>query len=57
MSDMIVRNKQEIEAVLQKAEDTLETGESNFAGMTYEEGMLAFHNWLVGNCDENPFDV
>ncbi len=51
----IVRDSSDIEEIIQLAEDSLEKG-SEFAGMSYEEGILALYNWLVGHQDEPPLE-
>lgn len=55
MEDEIVRTQQEIDEVIDKANEGLDNG-SAYPGMNYEEGVKAMYDWLVGNIDETPFD-
>lgn len=50
----IVRSDEEINAVLNKAMEAEDTGQSKFFGMKYEEGIVAMHDWLVGDTDTDP---
>lgn len=52
----IVRTKEEIYDVLDKCIEQMEYGESIFHGMSYEEGVQAMYDWLVGNTDDNPME-
>lgn len=45
--------KEEINAASDWCRDTEETGESNYPGMTYEQGVLAALDWMQGY-GENP---
>lgn len=51
----IVRTENEINEVLNKAAEGRENG-SAFPGMSYEEGILCFSEWLFGETDYNPFE-
>ena len=51
----IVRTEQEIDQVLNKAADGQNFG-TIYPGMSYEEGILAFSQWLFGETNDNPFD-
>jgi hypothetical protein len=55
MERSIVRTEKEIDEVLEKAMDGKYSG-SRYPGMSYEEGIMAFADWLFGDDDEPPFD-
>lgn len=50
----VVRSEQEIDDVLNKASDGIEDG-SVYPGMSYEQGILAFAEWLFGDTEDVPF--
>ena len=52
---IIIREQAEIDEQLNKASETLDEG-SKFFGMSYEEGILAMFDWLVGNREDAPMD-
>jgi hypothetical protein len=54
-AERIVRRKQEIEGVLQWADDGIRTG-SHYRGLKYEEGLIDMYEWLTGIRDESPID-
>lgn len=47
----IVRTDEEIEAVYNRSYET------NYHGMTYEEGVRAMYEWLTGEREDPPFDM
>lgn len=47
----IVRTDEEIEAVYNRSYET------NYRGMTYEEGVRAMYEWLTGEREDPPFDM
>lgn len=47
----IVRTNEEIEAVYNRSYET------NYRGMTYEEGVRAMYEWLTGEREDPPFDM
>lgn len=51
----IKRSDAEIDRVLNKAADGIEEG-SIYPGMSYEQGIQAFADWLFGDTDDEPFD-
>lgn len=55
MNDKIVRSQEDINIVLDKAMEGIEEG-SVYPGMSYEEGIQAMYDWLVGNTDDTPFE-
>lgn len=48
------RNDEEIDAVLDKVAEITDQGGSRWPGMSYEEGVRAGINWLIGSDDESP---
>jgi len=50
-SIFIVREQKEIEKQLQEAED-----QSRYFGMSYEQGIIAMYEWLVGDTDNLPIE-
>lgn len=54
MLPTIVRNKKEIEAQLNLAEETKD--QSRYFGMSYEQGMIAMYEWLTGETDSLPIE-
>jgi hypothetical protein len=46
-------NKIEIDEQIREASDSIDDG-SNFPGMTYEEGVIAALDWVLGNREESP---
>lgn len=51
----IVRTDQEIDQVLNKAADGINEG-SAYPGMSYEDGIQAFADWLFGYTEDAPFE-
>lgn len=51
----IVRSDKEIDDVLNKAAEGIEDG-SVYPGMSYEQGIQAFADWLFGDTGDEPFD-
>jgi hypothetical protein len=51
----IIRSESEINELLDKVSEGRNHG-SKFAGMSYEDGIQAMYDWLVGNVDENPME-
>jgi len=50
-----MRTKEEINEQLDKAENALVSGEGYF-GMTYEAGVKAAIEWIMGDVDEKPIE-
>lgn len=50
----IVRTQDEIDELLNRASDARDQG-SKFPGMSIEDGILDFYDWLIGSTDENPY--
>lgn len=44
----------EIDEVLNRAADAEADGQSNWPGMTYEQGVQAGILWVTGQTDDNP---
>ena len=49
----IVRTQEEIDRVLSWTADASEFG-SRYPGMSYEDGIEAMYNWLVGLTEDAP---
>lgn len=48
------RSDEEIAELLNACDKQAEAGGSKFRGMTYEDGVRAAIDWLLGDSDENP---
>lgn len=53
MNMIIIRTNEEINSVLAACNENIESG-SKYSGMSYEEGIKAMYDWLIGNTDEYP---
>jgi len=51
----IARTQKEIDDQLQIAETAITEG-SHYPGMSYEEGIIYFFQWLVGEIEDKPFE-
>ncbi len=52
----LTRDEAEIDDVLNRCADADNTGQSQYPGMTYEQGIRAGVEWLLGIIEESPFD-
>ena len=50
----IVRSEEEISAMMEICITQISAGGSKWSGMTYEEGVRACLDWLIGDSDDNP---
>lgn len=50
----IKRVEAEIDEVLNACEDA-EINGSRFPGMSYEQGIIDFFRWLIGETDDHPY--
>jgi hypothetical protein len=50
------RTNEEIDDVLNRCNEKVDEGGSRFFGMTYEQGIVAGIDWLLGNTDDHPYD-
>lgn len=50
------RTEEEINELLNKCSEAEEEGASRYPGMTYEEGIHAAIDWMLGYNDDNPLD-
>lgn len=50
----VMRSLEEIESQLDEAIKQADTGESRFFGMSYEEGVAAALDWVLGHVSEAP---
>lgn len=66
METMIVRTLDEAATVVKRAEvasvidaasEQLGATNSAYPNRTYEDGIVAFFNWLIGNDDRHPYPV
>lgn len=46
----------EIENVIDDCQDIIDSGESKFRDLTYEQGALHALEWVVGNEEESPLE-
>lgn len=51
----IKRTQEEIDNVLNLADEGFDDG-TRYPGMSYEDGIKAFAEWLFGDTDDNPFE-
>ena len=51
-----VRTSEEVNSVIDAAAVMVERGRSKFPGMTYEEGVRAALDWILGNIDDHPME-
>lgn len=51
----IKRTADEIESVLETCDNAVSNG-SSYPGMSYEQGIMEFFMWLVGETDLHPFE-
>lgn len=49
----VKRTVEEIDGVLNKAVEAMDEG-TKWPGMSYEEGVRAGIDWILGNIDDNP---
>lgn len=52
----IVRNEQEIWDLLNQCADAEETGSSKYPGMSYEQGIKAAIEWIIGDINNHPIN-
>lgn len=52
----IVRTKAEVDKLIDTCIESESEGRSVYPGMTYEQGIRAGIEWLIGETDEYPFD-
>lgn len=54
MDAKIVRTEEEINKLLQWARELDSGHQSHYRGMTYEQGIIAMYEWLIGDSDDSP---
>lgn len=54
-SQKIVRTDDEVDTVIEECYNSEAEG-SKFPGMSYEQGVKAGIEWLVGDSDQNPME-
>jgi hypothetical protein len=52
----MIRSQSEIDHVLDRATQNTNDGESEYPGMTYEDGLIAMHGWLTDPEIGHPFE-
>jgi hypothetical protein len=52
----LVREQDEIDKVLNAAEEDINGGDRKFPGMSYEEGIVEFWRWLTQKDAGNPME-
>lgn len=52
----VMRIKEEIDNLLNKATEAVDAGKSKYNGMSYEEGIIAALDWVFGNTDDHPLE-
>lgn len=52
----IVRTEQEIWDLLNQCAEVEETGSSNYPGMSYEQGIKAAIEWIIGDINDHPIN-
>ena len=52
----IVRSEREIWDLLSQCAEVEETGASNYPGMSYEQGIKAAIEWIIGDVKDNPIN-
>lgn len=52
----IVRTEQEIRDLLNQCADAEETGGSKYPGMSYEQGIKAAIEWIIGDINDHPIN-
>ena len=50
-----MRTRKEVDAQLDKAQESIETGRG-YHGMSYEEGVRAALEWVMGDVDDEPIE-
>jgi len=53
---MIDINSKEVGDVLDEASDLRNEGETKYAGLSYEDGVVSAIEWLRGFTDSNPME-
>lgn len=53
---MTKRTESEIREQIHKALDNMDEGSSIFPGLTYEDGVQASLDWVLGEQDEEPME-
>lgn len=50
------RTQVEVDNVLGDCADSIDEGASKFPGMSYEEGVMAALDWILGNTNSPPME-
>lgn len=51
----IARTEDEVDDVMNTCSEAIDSGDSNFEGMTYEQGVQAALDWVLGRTEDHPF--
>lgn len=51
----VQKTQDEIDEVLNQVYEAIDQGERRFPGMSYEQGVEAALEWVIGNRDEDPY--
>lgn len=54
MTQEIVRTQEEIDEILDWCTEAVEEDKTHYFGQSYEDGVQAMYDWLVGNTDDKP---
>ena len=52
----IIRSEQEIWDLLSQCAEVEETGSSNYPSMSYEQGIKAAIEWIIGDIKDHPIN-
>lgn len=53
---IVIRSGPQIDHALDRATANTNDGESDYPGMTYEDGLIAMHGWLTDPGIDHPFE-
>jgi len=51
----IARTEDEIDDVMNTCSEVIDSGDSHFEGMSYEQGVQAALDWVLGRTEDHPF--
>lgn len=52
----ITQTEDEILSVLDEAQENTSSGKSKYSGMSYEDGVIAALDWILGRSDVQPME-
>ena len=56
MEQRIIRTEQQINEQLDKASQIINNDGTHYPGMSYEQGIQAMYDWLVGDTEDTPIE-